>query len=227
MIEFTAMFWLEFAASLMVAVAARVGFALALRRKDGESDQDATPDGQDATTTGAADSRGSGVLDFLREAVRLAEERIKAQDDHARALERKAILLGALCVFTVAFLVTGDFGASGAFPVKAAAIVLLVASAAFCAQTVDFLNYGRRGLYAPGAIPEYLQTPRPADLKRLHLVVLRSYYTSIIDNEKANDNKAVVLLRARRWWINGSALALGTLAGNSAPIEWAACRLIG
>ena len=167
------------------------------------------------------------ILDFLREAVRLAEERLKAQDDQARALERKAILMGALCVFTVAFMLSWDFDAPGARLTALIAGSCLVVSAALCARTVDVYAYGRPGFFAPGSIFQYVQDFQPGHLAYLLRVVLREHYASIDQNHKVNDQKADDLILARRWWIVGTSAALGALGGNGAAVKWACGWLIG
>ena len=229
MIELNAEFWCELVASFAVTVMARIGFAFALSRKKNDSEQSGALSEKRGDLPECAPSGTDGVLEFLRESVRLAEDRIKAQDDHARALERKAVLLGALCVFTVAFLLSGEFDSPGAFVVKLAAIVLLVIAATFCAQTIDFSQYGRLGLYAP-EIHQYVEYFQPEDLPYLYRFVLSEHYASIGLNDKTNGNKVDVLTRAKQWWVCGTSAALGALAGNSEAAKWAcelACGWLG
>ena len=220
MIEMSAEFWCELVASLAVAAAWFVAFSFALRQREIKGNQVAPPEE-------GAHVPESDALEFLRETVRLAEERLKAQDDQARALERKAILMGALCVFTVAFMLSWDFDAPGAFLFNLIAVVCLVVSATLCARTVDVYAYGRPGFYAPGQIFQYVQDPRPGYLAYLFRVALGEHYASIAHNEKVNGQKADDLILARRWWIVGTSAALGALGGNSAAVGWACGWLIG
>ena len=104
---------------------------------------------------------------------------------------------------------------------------MLVAGAAFCAQTIDFSRYGRLGLYAPNSIHKYIHNPQPGDLAYLSRFVLDEHYASIVLNEKTNGDKIEVLTRAKKWWVRGTSAALGTLAGNSMLIERACCWLAG
>ena len=212
MIDFNTHFWWEFLASLVVTTASWVGFSLALRTVNAE-------EARIAPMSGGDDSENA--LDFLRETVRMAEERVKAQYEQARVLERKAILMGALCVFTVAFLLSKDLGASGAFLFEAVAILFLIAAAALCARSVNFYTYGLLGFYDPHAIPKYVQDPRSGDLAYLLRESLRENYESIALNERANDRKLTILIRAQGWWISGTSATLGALAGNSPKVALA------
>ena len=215
--DFNAQFWCEFAASLLVAVMWHAIFAFALRKKSVKDGQDASTADSGPVVRGGA----NGVLGFLREAVRLAEECLKAEDDRKHTLERKAMLLGTLCVFTVAFLLSGGFNAPGAFLFKLVAIVFLVLAATWCVRTIDLSSHGRPGFYAPGTIFGYVQNPPPDALAYLLRAVLPELYASIADNRKGNDKKADDLINAKCFWMIGTSLALGAVAGNSKAVQWA------
>ena len=142
--QFGMQFWCELAASAMAAGLVYMGLGLFLSEGEEDFDPDSVLSANQAVPDEQAPSDEDGVLDFLREAVRLAEERLKAQEEHSRALERKATLLGALCVCvcTVAFLLAGGFDTAGALPVKRVAIVLLIVSAA-CRRCLQGFDAGR------------------------------------------------------------------------------------
>ena len=96
--QFGMQFWCELAASAMAAGLVYMGLGLFLSGGEEDFDPDSVLSANQAVPDEQAPSDEGGVLDFLREAVCLAEERLKAQEEHSRALERKATLPGALCV---------------------------------------------------------------------------------------------------------------------------------
>ena len=219
MIELSAEFWCEFAASFGVAVLFIASF-FAHRWKESKADE--------IVSAGEEKDESKSLVDFLREAVRLAEERLKAQDDQARVLEKKAILMGALCVFTVAFLFSQEFShISVAFWVMVIAVLCLVISSVLCARIVDVHEYGSPGFYAPEQIFQYVQSFKPDYLAYLLRVTLQEHYKSINQNRKVNDRKVRVLTVAKNFWIVGTGAALGALAGNSPAVKWACGWLIG
>ena len=219
-------FWCELAVSIGVAVVVYGGLGLFLRRVHDDSELEYELSAVQPMPDEDVPLSEDNALDFLREAVRLAEERLKAQREQARALERNAILLGAFCVFTFAFLLTGEFDTLGALPTKWVAMVFLVMATALCARAIDFYHYGAAGLYAPD-LNEYIQDPRPEDHAHLLRCVLAEYYTSIPFNEQSNNQKITRLNRANNCWVFGISAALGVFAGNSTPIEYLCNWLIG
>ena len=219
-------FWCELAASVGVAVGVYGGFVFILHRKDADRNQDSVPSREQEWAGEDAPPDENGVLNFLREAVRLAEERLKAQEEQTRTLERKATLLGALCVVTIAFLLTGEFDSAGALPVRLTAIVLLIISAALCARTIGFLHYGRMGIYALG-IDQYIQNPRRGDHVYLLRCALDEHYASIALNDRSIEDNITIVSRARKWWMCGAAAALGSIAGNGVPVDCLCIWLVG
>lgn len=218
-----AQYWCEFAASLAVAaVAWGVGYRL-LIRDDGDKPQidNNTRAGQaDGDSTNADDKERT---DFLREAVRLTEERIREQDAFTRFIQWKAALLGALSIFTAAFLFSGGFDAKGALPMTALSGALSVLSAAFCAKTLNLDWHGMAGFHAPDILVR-VESLRKGDIADMLRVVLKAYHDSIAVNDATNEKKTRHIERAKKLWMWGAGAALGAMAGNSPLSEWA-CRL--
>lgn len=224
-------FWYELMVSVGVAVAVYGGYEglgvfLQRMHEHGNPSLEYELSANRSMSDEDAPSAESDALDFLREAVRLAEERLKAQGEQARALERKVVLLGAFCVVTVAFLLTGEFDSVGAFPVKVTAIILLVMAAAFCARAIDFYHYGAVGFYTP-ELNVYAQDPRLGDQAYLLRCALAEYSVRIPLNEQSTNEKASRLERANQFWVIGISATLGTFAGNGALVEYLRNLLIG
>ena len=218
-------FWCELAVSVGVAVGVYGGLRVFLRRVPGDPELEYEWLGDQPMSEEDVSLNKDDAVGFLREAVRLAEERLKAQGEQVRALERKAILLGAFCVFTFAFLLTGEFDALGALPTKWVAMLFLVIATAFCARAIDFYHYGAVGLYAPD-MNAYVQDPRPEDHAHLLRCILAEYYAKIPLNEQSSIRKVAGLKRANNCWVLGISAVLGAFAGNGTPVEYL-YRLIG
>ena len=222
MIEFNAMFWCEFAASLAVAIAAWVaGYFFLLRGQ-------VAPDVRDAELPKLDENRPGSpeyARDFLREVVRLAEDRIKSQDEFARFIQWKAALLGGLSVFTVAFLFTGEFGAPGGTLMTGVAAVFLVVASGFCAKTLDLGWYGQLGYHAPVILSDMEQV-REGSVENLWKTVLADHYNSIKVNSSTNGRKAADIERAKKLWVWGTSAALGAMAANTAAAKLACEYLI-
>ena len=174
---------------------------------------------------------------LLRELVREAEERMKAQEDAFRFHERKAALLATLCIVMLGHLLSG-LGGDSPFSVyrdwpamlwPAAAILLLAVSASLCMRAIDF------AAYTPPGFPPYVggrvlanAAPDGKDgaLEYLLFHLLEEYDKRIENNEtKANERYRRVFY-ARWFWLGGASAYLGMLGGGSEILNTCA-RLAG
>ena len=157
----------------------------------------------------------SGIKELLREAVRFAEERMKAQENGTQVLQGKAALLGTLCVFTVGFLFAGDFVSPVSRFLMPFAVAFLILSVGFCARAINFAKHGQMGMH-PCTFVELLKNPqKESEVYMLH-GVFKQYYERIDQNEQTNRDKMGNLRHARWLWVIGTGLTLGMMAGEGA-----------
>ncbi len=143
---------------------------------------------------------------FLKEAVRLAEERMKAQEEVTKILQGKAYALGTLCVLIMVFMYSKF---SDTHWLTLMAYVSLFFSVLYSAGAINFARHGQRGLPPSSWISEWMNIA-----KMLH-AVLQEYEHRIGINAKTNKKKSRYLYHARWLWVIGAGACLGVMAkGN-------------
>ena len=155
------------------------------------------------------------VLDFLKEIVRLAEERIKEQNDASRTYERKAVLLATLCLVILGYLLH-DFpqGIFSWFPKESLWIHIalwpLIISILFCVQAINFAPYGPLGLH-PIVTSGLIDNPDKTSLARTCRHLLGEYAKRINLNEEHNGKKYKSMIIAMVFWAIGTGALLGVI----------------
>ena len=196
-------------ATFAVMTAWIVGYFLLLADKDSSASQSAVAPPLDWTNPNPK------VTSLLREAVRFAEERMKAQENGTQILQGKATLLGTLCVFMVGFLFSEDFASSVPRFLMPFAIGFLILSVVFCARSINFAKYGQMGMH-PYTLVDILKDPDDRSEVDIFYGVFAQYYERIDQNEQSNRNKMQNLRHARWLWVAGTGFALGMMAGEGA-----------
>ena len=196
-----------------VTVVWLVGFFLLLRGKGiSDSNQDAMHNlGELAIPTD--ENLKTKFVEFLREAVRLAEERMGAQENVTRVLQWKAALLGTLCLVMIGFLLSGETDTLTALFLTPFAVIFLALAIGFCAQTINFADHGQLGLH-PDSVRDLLQKPHEDDLAVILHGVLNEYHGRINKSEISNVSKAKSLRHAMWLWVTGAGFVFGALTSE-------------
>lgn len=198
--------------ALTVGTAWTVGYFLLL------SDEDSSKSGLGVAPVrdwGTLDGKPDLLLGLLREAVRLAEERMKAQDSGTQILQGKAALMGTLCLLTVGYLLSVDFSSPVSRLLALFAVSFLILAVAYCAKAINFAKHGQLGMH-PTVFKDIFKNVDENSMRNMLCGVLKQYYNRIDQNEKTNGDKRRDLHSAKRWWLIGTGLALGAVAGEGA-----------
>lgn len=182
------------------------------------SDEDSSESGSGVASRfdwGTLNNDNADTINPLREAVRLAGERMKAQDSGTQMLHGKATLMGTLCFFTVGYLLSEEFASPVARFLTPFAVFFLILAVAFCAKAINFAKHGQLGMH-PTVFKGILENINKKSVENMLYGVLKQYYDRIDQNEKTNEKKRRDLRSARWLWLIGTGLALGMVAGEGA-----------
>ena len=166
------------------------------------------------------DENHDQAADFLREAVRLAEDRMKAQEEVTKIQQGKAYGLGTLCVLIMVFMYSN-------FPethwLMLISYTSLFFSVLFSARAINFAQHGQLGL--PPSVISESEWMRMDTANILH-IVLEEYEHRIGVNTAANENKSICLYHARWLWVIGTGACLGVMAKGNDHVACACGWLI-
>lgn len=165
-------------------------------------------------------------LEYLQEALRLAELRLEEQNITLTLQEKKAVLVVTLCIAVIGYLLTstGEIGKvteifnyfsqiklselwiSSIFKILPSLILAIAMLHGI--QSLSLMNLGTRGASPDYSMSDYFGH----DLNDLSKGLLEDYNDRIKKNKKMLDHKKKEMIKARKWLYFGIPLAIVLVA---------------
>ena len=158
-------------------------------------------------------------LDYLKEALRLAELRLEEQNITLSTQGKKAVMIATLCIALIGYLLafTGGVGEiytvpgwnippkyTNLFIFKILPSLPLAMAMLFSIQALDLEDLGTRGATPEYTLDEYFKH----DLYQLMIVLLEDYNERIYENQKILEVKNKEMVKARNWLFLGIPVAI-------------------
>lgn len=167
-------------------------------------------------------------MEYLQEALRLAELRLEEQNITLTLQEKKAVLVVTLCIAVIGYLLTssgeigkvaeivnilfqtksGDLWISLIFKILPS--LILAFAMIHGIQSLSLMNLGTRGTSPDYSMNDYFGQ----DSDKLAKGLLEDYNDRIKKNQKMLDHKKKEMIKARKWLYFGIPLAIVLVASR-------------